>query len=758
MSDTEQRLVPIKRRKKSQPEPPPPIPPLPEEEAEDGSGEPASEKQPEMKAEPVEQTTQTASAQSTDTKITDIPAHERPSQATHLEEMYAYFPELEYDENFFLVIDRLKPESFANYKIKGRVTEKLSVNSSREPWEKFKNWPPSDRDLQVAYGGGRYKVFLFAYHAKFDRPMRACFVDIELPGQPNMAPIRHLELELKGNDTMHNQGDNNAVISMARDMANREREERLEAQRRGYNQQPSQEIVNTITSVSQREVDHAREAAERLVDEHRQRTAVAESRYEKAEQENRELREKLTQAEFRIANAFKESETERVLQLKQKFEDDIRRMAERQAEALERLQREHAERVRELTDRYDRDLREREERSSRDRDRMVAEHDRQLTQIKEDYRLRMEDVVRSYDRDMKNLQQTQSREIESIRSTESVKSQTEQSKAAFQIEFTKTQLATLHSENIRLRSENDELRMKMIKDPQEYLREVTTMAEQLGYQRGGSGGDEDEAKTPYQVMGKIFQSVAENAPEVAKVVMGSLQQREAMRLQAQGVQVPQQPGQQMQQLPPGVRQLSQQVQARRQRLGLPPPAPWEASPPPVGPAVPPAPPPPPAPVRRAPAPPPPPPPPQQQVAQQQPQAQAEPTQQAQSEPQAQPQQQEPQPQQPQTMFAITEAQQQEFLQKLTGAYEGGVVSADMFAQGFVDRLTEELGQEQAMQVVYGLLQNLPIDQFLARLQAITEANNISTPLLSRQGRIYCAEVWEKTGQIVQAFAAAQGAT
>jgi len=428
------------------------------------------------------------------------------------------------------------------------------------------------------------------------------------------------------------------------------------------------------------------------------------------------------------------------------------------------------------------------------------EFERDRRAVKETYEQRIADVDRSAQREITSLKETlaretqalkdtRDREVESLKAQYSMKADLAEKTSSMRVENSVSEMARIRAELESIKSERDgyrreaeQLRIASHKDPVTAISEAQTLAQLVGWgppseEKAAPEEDGDWKKMAARGLSEGIKKLAENAPDVIDKIasmrsQGAQQQAQAaemqMRMQFEQqrrAEIAQMQQMQMQQYggmaPPPALEAPQQQQQRplpnrarpqqQQQQQIPPmsSAPIGSGstyipinqPPPIGGGMPPLTSvspiqpdmPPPASLQPVVAPPQP----QQPLMQPQPPLMQPQPQQA---PAPRPQTQQPQPQgEPQ----VSPEAVMTFLGGLESAISMGVVTPQMFAQGFIEKVGPQTGRE--------LLGSIRPQELLDKIAATPDGAN--TAIVTRMGQKFVHQLWAETDKILRGMGA-----
>ena len=682
---------------------------------------------------------------------------QRPPRASRrkdfqsLLEMFSEYPESTQDpRGWSLMVHREAPKNFRGQVVDGYIAAIHPPNDRPSNPEYRKDfpaqdelgWPITDRDIQHAFGGGRYRIILFEVDSH-NEPRVVAKSIVKLPGDPTWPQV--------GAPMFHSSSNNSEskAIDYVTKSAERERDR-------------TDQMINSFPSrlestLAQQESAKTHEI-QRLLSLQKEVESKLRDDIEEMRNDNRGKREEiqklqtsLVEAERRASTAYQEA-TLRVKQdVTERHDEEIRRLNEKFNDEIRRLHDEYNKRINDITHERREDQRRSQEQiddlRNRHReelrlsiDQLEKSNREKIDTIERTHRERMDDVRSQHAQSMQQMQSNFNLQVEGIRESATTRMDTATRFQQMSYEQLVKELDRERSDHDRTRRDFDDLKRNTYKDPQSAIKDSLALAEMVGYSKGGEEEKQPEDPKDWKEwIGKSLFEAARNLPETARGVIEMTRTPQAMAMQQQAMEQQMMQQQQAQQL-----QAGQQSPAQHRRARRAPPAPWQAqapSPLDVNAHVPPPPPRPMAPVPQyAPAPPPPPvaaPPPVQQpvpqpVQSQQPQEVHEQSEQLALIPTEQ-QQSQDQP----IVAQITEEQWSVFHTKLCEALETGVIEPPMFAEKFI--------QTVGPAVAYRLVREFPVEQFLS----LIATNAPQSPVVSRAGREYCAKLWTEVHKQTQ---------
>lgn len=656
-----------------------------------------------------------------------------------IEDLYAVYPSIG-DGEYRVRVERISPKAYGGQHIAGWITD-LDKKITLE-------------EIQTMFGGGHYNIIVLGpANGKADSRSLAN-LEITIPGPPLLNFMPQPEEAKMMNTRIPMQEPPNVLIkrmeieSRERDQVN-SLQERLMQERMERNTTPDH-VVRALTQQSDKTVTELKNLSEQQIQLLREQAHYLSSEVNRKEAELKSVRDQLVterqntvearmKAEIEIERRLKESHDAVIQALTKKHEEALATLKDQAHREARELESRNRERMEEASRRYQEDMTRNSLNSTNEIERIRRDAERSEKNLKETYEARIADLQRSTEREIKSIVDQRDREIASLKLTyESTEKFAKQS-SDLRVDTMKGELERLRTEAEALRRENEAMRKAQHKDPQAYLMETKQIAESL--------------------LGMVPRSEIPETPEepefdwkkeAAKGAIGLLQQAPAIvekisagMNQQKAVQAQQQAAMQQQQAMAAARQ--ERMQAAQQRPGLPPgpgqqprrrgvaPDAWSGSsgllpvaeeipfqPPQLAPQVP--------------------------ISMSQPTAVIAPEPMAVTVPLAQASVQEAEAVQPQEVSQSSEQEQlaqfangfAEFISQLETSIRSEVVTPEVFAKGFVDRV----GPQQAAM----LLQQVPVQNFL---ESVEQQSGGATAIVTRDGKKYTRAVWAEAAKLLQ---------
>ena len=516
-----------------------------------------------------------------------------PKDIRNIEDIYAVYPSVG-DGETHLRIERTQPKSHRGVSVAGFIADVYERLSMDEFVDRF--------------GGNAYEIHVIGpapgRYPNGQRPIRTLTtVDLKVPGPPvmdggyayaedTMNPVRAGGPVRAGYPFAPGQVVPEAVQLRQIDADERARE-RIEEERRQWAEQsrPPREVLEAASRSARDAIDIARTSADEKVQILREQNQGLLGTLMRRDEELRELRDRITQAERSASDARQFTETEQIKRLTEQHVTTTSKLQDDHAREMNRVLQDSRDKLADESRRHVEERAKFESDSMRERQRLQEEADRRERAMKEQYDLvrqqskeqydaRIADLERRTVEQIASVRETRDRELESIRTTERASATVTKETSSFRVDHLQARVAEVTGEADRLRRENEDLRRKGQKDPVQYLQEAETVArtllgmvkpEEIEREETSSKGDDGSWKA---MVGPALKGLMDGLPKVVEQVSAvrAANQQQAARQQQAAQQ-----------------QAAQQAQ-RRSPLGLPmapqrnllaPPPPWASSVPPA---------------------------------------------------------------------------------------------------------------------------------------------------------------------------------
>lgn len=448
-----------------------------------------------------------------------------------IEDLYAVYPSIG-DGVFRIRVERTFPKSYNGINIAGflcDIDEQISITSF------------GDR-----FGGGKYSVSVMGpIRNKVDQngnPVvrRLASVDITIPGVPSLGAMPQMENDSMGTTQFRNSGlysGESSDITLERmKMEERERS-RLQAEKMKLEERlhqisrPPEQMFDAMNRQAERTVSEVKSLAEaQVMMLQRQNNALMAEQQQRNDEINK-LRDALVQARSETVNASRVVETDQIVQLKQRYEQDISKLTTQHSQTIERLAMDYRNQLTEMTVRHADERQRIESQLAIERERIRDESSRREKQLTEDYDRReralvqlyegrLNDLQRTTEREVSNLRDQQIRELNSIKSSADTRCSVSEQMSIFRATSTEEQLNRLRLELDAQRRENEELRAKQNKDPIQLIRESHELASMTGMIRkedSEAGGGEEAFDFKKEAAG-VIKNLIDKAPEILDTI------------------------------------------------------------------------------------------------------------------------------------------------------------------------------------------------------------------------------------------------
>ncbi len=243
-----------------------------------------------------------------------------------------------------------------------------------------------------------------------------------------------------------------------------------------------------------------------------------------------QFRQRLLDAERKAFEAARVTETEAIRDLRQRQEDEIKRVERDYASRVEAIQRESSTRLEDAARRWADDRARLEGDSLRERERLREDADRRERQATETGAARLRDAERNAERELKTLADSHARELQSLKNSHELAIQSVRLVSDSQVTVTRetsemkttlvgSRIQQLESELAATREELAKFRAHRDRPLTEQVAELKATSEALGLIGGpNEGGGEEKPKgfgeRAADGILEILRTAADNAPTI----------------------------------------------------------------------------------------------------------------------------------------------------------------------------------------------------------------------------------------------------
>jgi hypothetical protein len=297
------------------------------------------------------------------------------------------------------------------------------------------------------------------------------------------------------------------VLNFARDLADR-------PQSQGSDHMPYN-MIESFAQMNKEQAERALQMQAQALEAERQRTRALEERMAQMQQTNPA-----------------ESVFNRVLET-QSLQQQIDKMRGEHDDKIERLNRNHQDELRskdalnQQTIEIERGAASRREESLRNewtmRERLMTDSfERKLTEAREDRNREIDGMRREHERTLASMREDFTRTIESTRADLTRDKEMQKQLAESNLVVYRAEVERLRAENVRLIGENDNLKAKVFRAPQEAIKDAVNLARGVGYVHSSEMPEQEEKPSRFDTfMEKVAPAIA---PQVVTMVGNLVQQ------------------------------------------------------------------------------------------------------------------------------------------------------------------------------------------------------------------------------------------